>query len=62
VLRSYLGKAFSEEGRAALASKELNISKRLDPNDPTAWLYSALLNQQQNRSMKRFVTSNVRKN
>ena len=49
VLRSYLGKAFSEAGEPALASKELGLAVRLDPNDPTAWLYSALLKQQQNR-------------
>src|SRR5258707_2845354 len=29
--------------------KELNLAKRLDPGDPTSWLYSALLKQQQNR-------------
>src|SRR5262249_18258224 len=31
------------------ATKELDLAKRLDKNDPTAWLYSALLNQQRNR-------------
>ena len=46
LLRSYLGKAFSHEGRDALAQKELRVARELDPNDPTAWLYSALLNQQ----------------
>jgi tetratricopeptide (TPR) repeat protein len=49
ILRSYLGKAFSNEGNAALARKELGLAERLDPNDPTSWLYSALLNQQQNQ-------------
>lgn len=48
-LRSYLGKAYSYTGDQMLAEKELNLAKRLDPNDPTAWLYSALLNQQDNK-------------
>ena len=54
ILRSYLGKAWSE-GRIFryswdqhLADKELALAKKLDANDPTAWLYSALLNQQRN--------------
>jgi len=49
LLRSYLGKAFSQVGDTARAAKELELAKRLDKNDPTAWLYSALLNQQRNR-------------
>jgi len=49
VLRSYLGKAFSDAGDNRLAAKELELARQLDPNDPTSWLYSALLNQQRNR-------------
>ncbi len=55
ILRSYLGKAWSmdEPFRYTwsdhLAEKELGLAKKLDPNDPTAWLYSALLNDQRNR-------------
>lgn len=49
VLRSYLAKAYSNEGDLQRASKEIELAKRYDPNDPTSWLYSALLNQQQNR-------------
>lgn len=49
LLRSYLGKAWSNAGNNPLAEKELDLAKRLDPNDPTSWLYSALLNQQENR-------------
>src|SRR5204863_8587925 len=49
VLRSYLGKSFSQVGDDLKAARELELAKRLDPNDPTAWLYSALLNQQRNR-------------
>lgn len=40
--RSYLAKAFSERGEEALAGKEFQQAQALDPNDPTAWLYSAL--------------------
>src|SRR6266498_2506795 len=29
--------------------KELTLAKSLDPNDPSSWLYAALLDQQQNR-------------
>lgn len=49
VLRSYLGKAFSHEPDARRAGKELELAKRLDPNDPTSWLYSALVRRQLNR-------------
>jgi len=53
--RSYLGKAyaegalFREPALGAKAREELTLAKKLDPNDPTPWLYSALLNQQENR-------------
>jgi FecR-like protein/TonB-dependent receptor-like protein/tetratricopeptide repeat protein len=65
VLRSYLGKAYAEEDRGPLglgilvrrgvpaeprlAEHELALAKELDYADPTAWLYSALLKQEQNR-------------
>ncbi len=49
LLRSYLGKAWSASGDSVHASRELDLAKRIDPKDPTAWLYSALLNQQGNR-------------
>ncbi|HEV2695868.1 MAG TPA: TonB-dependent receptor, partial [Verrucomicrobiae bacterium] len=48
-LRSYLGKAYAYVGDDAHARKELALAKKLDPNDPTAWLYSALFNQQGNQ-------------
>ena len=48
-LRSYLGKAYLASGDGAHAAKELALAKKLDPNDPTAWLYSALQNQQESR-------------
>ncbi len=49
ILRSYLGKAFAQADDGLRATHELELAKTLDPNDPTAWLYSALLNQQLNR-------------
>ncbi len=48
-LRSYLGKAYANVGDFSHAYKELQLAKTLDPHDPTAWLYSALLDQQDNR-------------
>jgi Flp pilus assembly protein TadD len=48
-LRSYLGKAYADAGDFPRAEKELDLAKNLDPADPTAWLYSALLNQERNR-------------
>jgi Tfp pilus assembly protein PilF len=49
LLRSYLGKAFANNGDMRRAEKELLLAQQLDPNDPTSWLYMALLRQQQNR-------------
>lgn len=49
ILRSYVGKAHHQEGNMPLARKEIDLAMRLDPNDPTSFLYSALLNQQQNK-------------
>ena len=48
-LRSYLGKAYADAGDYPRAGKELQLAKKLDPNDPTSWLYSALLNRENNR-------------
>lgn len=49
LLRSYLGKALADAGDLKRAAKELDLARQLDPKDPTVWLYSALLKQQQNR-------------
>ena len=49
LLRSYLSKAYGEEGDYPRAVKELDRAKYIDSKDPTPWLYSALLNQQHNR-------------
>jgi tetratricopeptide (TPR) repeat protein len=48
-LRSYLGKAYDNVGDFSHAMKELALAEKLDPNDPTAFLYSALINQENNR-------------
>jgi len=47
--RSYLGKAYGNVGDFSHADKELNLAKKLDPNNPTAYLYSAVINQENNR-------------
>ncbi|HEV2694189.1 MAG TPA: TonB-dependent receptor [Verrucomicrobiae bacterium] len=49
VLRSYLGKAFANARDNHHAEKEFALAQKLDANDPTVWLYSALLNEQENR-------------
>jgi Tfp pilus assembly protein PilF len=48
-LRSYLGKAYADAGDYPRATRELQLAKKLDPKDPTPWLYSALLNQEHNQ-------------
>jgi len=49
ILRSYLGKAFSAAGDNRRAIRDLALAQRLDPNDPTAWLYRALVEQKENQ-------------
>ncbi|HEY1662172.1 MAG TPA: FecR domain-containing protein [Verrucomicrobiae bacterium] len=49
LLRSYLGKAFANKNDDARAEKELKLARKIDPNDPTSWLYLALLDQQENK-------------
>ena len=46
---SYLGKAFSNVGNEQKARLELERAIKLDPKDPTPWLYSAIENRQDNR-------------
>ncbi len=50
--RSYLAKAFADDHELYRAGKELELAERLDPKDPTPWLYSALVNQQGSRINK----------
>jgi len=47
-VRSYLGKAYLEEKRNKLAAEQFVLAKQMDPNDPTPWLYNALLKQSEN--------------
>jgi Tfp pilus assembly protein PilF len=52
LLRSYMGKAYYEEKRNALASQQFAMAKKLDPNDPTAWFYDSILLQSDNRPVE----------
>src|SRR5919106_591497 len=47
--RAYLGKAYFAERREPLAADQYGIAKELDPLDPTAFLYDAILKQTQGR-------------
>lgn len=47
---SYLSKAFSLEDRREDARRDLDLARKLDPNDPTPWLYSAIERQQNNET------------
>jgi tetratricopeptide (TPR) repeat protein len=49
ILRSYLSKAFSDEGDQETAMEELSLAGKLDPNDPTVPLYRGLVRQKQGR-------------
>ncbi len=45
IMRSYLGKAYYELKEDGYAGTELAIAKEMDSNDPTPWLYDAILKQ-----------------
>lgn len=47
--RSYLGKALHALHENTYADTELTLAKEMDANDPTPWLYSALIKQAENR-------------
>ncbi|MCB1800244.1 MAG: TonB-dependent receptor [Gammaproteobacteria bacterium] len=42
LLRSYLGKAYAEEGREDGAATEFDLAKQLDPLDPTPWFHDGI--------------------
>lgn len=52
LIRSYLGKAYFDEKRGPLDQRQFGISKMLDPNDPTPWLYDAIAKQSLNRPVE----------
>jgi len=52
LIRSYLGKAYYEEKRTALAADQFILAKALDPLDPTPWFYDAIRKQTLNRPVE----------
>jgi tetratricopeptide (TPR) repeat protein len=52
LIRSYLGKAFFEEKREKRAEEQYTLAKKLDPMDPTPWLYDAIYKQTANRPVE----------
>jgi tetratricopeptide (TPR) repeat protein len=52
LLRAYLGKSYFEEKRAPLDIEQFDMAKQLDPNDPTAFLYSGIALQTENRPVE----------
>jgi tetratricopeptide (TPR) repeat protein len=52
LLRAYLGKALLQAGDDRRATKQLEIARELAPEDPTAWYYTALLKQLNNRPVE----------
>ena len=52
VIRSYLGKAYFEEKRDGLSAEQFALAKRLDPRDPTPYLYDAIRKQTVNRPIE----------
>ncbi|MCX7630368.1 MAG: TonB-dependent receptor [Geminicoccaceae bacterium] len=49
VLRAYLARFLLEEGRDAKANEQLAVARGLVPDDPTPWLFAALLEQRADR-------------
>ena len=52
VIRSYLGKAYFEEKRDGVSAEQFELAKRLDPRDPTPYLYDAIRKQTINRPIE----------
>jgi tetratricopeptide (TPR) repeat protein len=50
--RSYMAKTYDAENRRQLPATQLALAKRFDPNDPTPWLYDALLKLHRNRPVE----------
>jgi tetratricopeptide (TPR) repeat protein len=47
--RSYMGKTYDAENRTKLPGTQLALAKRFAPNDPTPWLYEALVKLNRNQ-------------
>ncbi|MDZ7924439.1 MAG: FecR domain-containing protein [Marinagarivorans sp.] len=56
IYRSYLGKTYFEEQKTEWASTQYTLAKKLDPNDPTPWLYDAHLLKQQGKLQETLVS------
>lgn len=52
LIRSYLGKAYYEEKRDKVATDQFDMAKDIDAKDPTAWFYSAIQKQSNNRPVE----------
>ncbi len=52
LIRSYLGKAYYEEKRNALAGEQFELAKQRDLSDPTPYFYDAILKQTTNRPIE----------
>ncbi len=52
LLRSYVGKAYFEEKRENLAASQFELARQFDPNDPTPWLYEAILRRSENKPVE----------
>ena len=52
LIRSYLGKAYFEEKRDKQAADQYEMSKQLDPKDPTPYSYDAIRKQTTNRPVE----------
>lgn len=52
VVRSYLGKAYFEAKRVGLDTREYDLAKESDPNDPTPWFYDAITKQTTNQPVE----------
>ena len=52
LVRSYLGKAYVEEGRGPLALTQFELAKQADPLDPTPYLYNAVRLQAGNQPVE----------
>src|SRR5262249_44144006 len=52
--QSYLGKAYYQANRFPQGLAALDSAKRIDPRDPTPWLYSALYRRDLNEQVDAF--------